>query len=189
MLWGWLAVVLAAERLITANGDEGHLNGSVTFIDQDSTSPEIRAPDDLQYISSAEQEEQRVCTTDSCKADDMALHCEADAKDLDDQEDENDSDCECTCQNEPENECATACPGECAVTLADLQQIDTPTPEPNSRRLTTDQQPDEDTRMALLSAVAETLHARSQPVDKLSLGPVIAHSSLSLASSWPLGAA
>ena len=36
-----------------------------------------------------------MCTTDSCKADDMALHCEADADDIDDQEDEKDSNCEC----------------------------------------------------------------------------------------------
>ena len=46
-------------------------------------------------MSSFEQEEQRVCDTEYCKADDMALHCEADAVDIDDQEDEQDTNCEC----------------------------------------------------------------------------------------------
>lgn len=55
----------------------------------------VTAAGELHYINSADQEEQRVCKTESCKADDMAIHCEADATDIDDQEDEQDTNCEC----------------------------------------------------------------------------------------------
>lgn len=55
----------------------------------------VTAAGELHCINSADQEEQRVCKTESCKADDMAIHCEADAMDFDDQEDEQDTNCEC----------------------------------------------------------------------------------------------
>lgn len=81
-----------------------------------------------------------------------------------------------TCQNELEDECATACPGECAVTLAELQ-LSGQTPE--RRRLLSARVWEQDSRTALLSAVSDTLSVGLNLFSGPQLGPIDAAASAS----------
>lgn len=77
-----------------------------------------------------------------------------------------------TCQNESEDECATACPGECAVTLSELQRSEGSGPAAERRLLLSAQVWEQDSHAALLSAIVSTLHTGPGILNEFQLGPL-----------------